>query len=51
VLADPGVGTVYGMNFEQMPELSWVLGYPAALVLMVLTSVVLYAAFERRGWL
>ena len=45
------VGTVYGMNFEHMPELSWVLGYPAALVLMVLTSVVLYTAFKRRGWL
>jgi magnesium/cobalt transport protein CorA len=45
------VGTVYGMNFEHMPELTWVLGYPAALVLMVLTSVVLYTAFKRRGWL
>src|SRR5262245_25560592 len=45
------VGTVYGMNFEHMPELSWVLGYPAALILMVFTSVGLYTAFKRRGWL
>jgi magnesium/cobalt transport protein CorA len=45
------VGTVYGMNFEHMPELEWVLGYPAALILMVLTSVLLYKAFKRRGWL
>jgi magnesium transporter len=45
------VGTIYGMNFEHMPELNWVLGYPAALILMLLTSVVLYIVFKRRGWL
>jgi magnesium transporter len=45
------VGTIYGMNFEHMPELNWVFGYPAALLLMVLTSIVLYTVFKRRGWL
>lgn len=45
------VGTVYGMNFDHMPELHWKVGYPAALVLMVLASAVLHAAFKRRGWL
>ena len=45
------IGTVYGMNFDHMPELHWVFGYPFALTLMVLTSVVLYFAFRRRGWL
>jgi magnesium/cobalt transport protein CorA len=45
------VGTIYGMNFDHMPELNWILGYPAALVLMALTSVALYTAFKRRGWL
>ncbi len=45
------VGTVYGMNFEHMPELGWVLGYPFALVLMIGTSAVLFAVFKRRGWL
>jgi magnesium transporter len=45
------VGTIYGMNFEHMPELNWILGYPAALTLMLLTSVVLYTVFKRRGWL
>jgi Mg2+ and Co2+ transporter CorA len=45
------VGTIYGMNFEHMPELEWILGYPAALVLMLLTSVALYTVFKRRGWL
>lgn len=45
------VGTIYGMNFEHMPELRWVAGYPLALTLMLTTSVVLYIAFRRRGWL
>jgi magnesium transporter len=33
------IGTVYGMNFDHMPELHWVLGYPLALLAMVLLSV------------
>jgi magnesium transporter len=45
------VGTVYGMNFEHMPELHWTLGYPFALALMLLVSVSLYLVFKRRGWL
>jgi magnesium transporter len=45
------VGTVYGMNFDYMPELHWVFGYPFALVLMVMVSVTLYLLFKRRGWL
>jgi magnesium transporter len=45
------VGTVYGMNFEHMPELAWHLGYPFALVLMLLVSVVLYTVFKRRDWI
>jgi magnesium transporter len=45
------IGTVYGMNFEFMPELQWALGYPYALGLMVLTSTVLFAIFKRAGWL
>jgi magnesium transporter len=45
------VGTVYGMNFDNMPELHWHLGYPLALVLMVLVSVVLYGVFKRRDWI
>ena len=51
VFAPTLVGTIYGMNFEHMPELNWILGYPAALMLMLLTSVVLYTVFKRRGWL
>jgi magnesium transporter len=45
------VGTVYGMNFDSIPELHWHLGYPFALVLMVGVSVTLYAVFKRRGWI
>jgi magnesium transporter len=45
------VGTVYGMNFEHMPELGWEIGYPLALVLMISTSVGLYLMFKRRGWI
>ena len=45
------VGTVYGMNFQHMPELSWEFGYPLALLLMVGVSVVLYLVFKRRDWI
>jgi magnesium transporter len=45
------VGTIYGMNFNHMPELHWLLGYPFALLLMLVTSVSLYAVFKQRGWL
>jgi magnesium transporter len=45
------IGTVYGMNFDFMPELHWSLGYPFALTLMFLTSLTLYLIFRRRGWL
>ena len=45
------IGTVYGMNFDYMPELHWALGYPFALVLMVLVSATLYLVFKNRGWL
>ena len=45
------VGTVYGMNFQDMPELAWHLGYPLALLLMIAVSVVLYLVFKRRDWI
>jgi magnesium transporter len=45
------VGTVYGMNFEVMPELGWDLGYPMAIALMLLVSLVLYTVFKRRDWI
>jgi magnesium transporter len=45
------VGTIYGMNFKHMPELSWKLGYPLALLAMAALGVALYLVFKRRGWL
>jgi len=45
------IASVYGMNFDNMPELSWSLGYPFALLLMALLSGLLYLAFKRKGWL
>ncbi len=45
------VGTVYGMNFANMPELDWQYGYLYALGLMLLTSVTLWLIFRARGWL
>ncbi len=45
------IGTIYGMNFEHMPELGWAHGYALALFLMALTSVTLYAVFKRRDWI
>lgn len=45
------IGTVYGMNFDNMPELHWPLGYLYALGLMVLTCSALYVLFRRRHWL
>jgi magnesium transporter len=52
ILVVPTIITgIYGMNFRYMPELSWVLGYPFALMLMVVVSVLLYLGFKRSGWL
>jgi magnesium transporter len=45
------IGTIYGMNFVNMPELHWALGYPLALGLMAGVCLTLYAIFRRRGWL
>jgi magnesium transporter len=45
------IGTIYGMNFTNMPELHWTAGYPFALGLMALVCLTLYAIFRRRGWL
>lgn len=45
------VAGIYGMNFDDMPELHWRLGYPWALGLMVLFGLGLYAAFKRKKWL
>lgn len=45
------VAGIYGMNFQFMPELGWQLGYPFALLIMLLAAVLPYAFFRWRGWL
>ena len=45
------IASIYGMNFDVMPELHWTAGYPFAIGLMVLSAVVSYGIFKSRGWL
>ena len=45
------VAGIYGMNFHNMPELSFEYGYPAALLLMVTICANLYRLFKKSGWL
>lgn len=45
------VASIYGMNFDYMPELKWLLGYPWALGLMVMSGIAPYWYFKRKGWL
>jgi magnesium transporter len=45
------VASIYGMNFEFMPELGWPFGYPFAILLMILAGGTPYWYFKQRGWL
>jgi magnesium transporter len=45
------VASIYGMNYEVMPELHWDFGYPFAIGLMILSAVLPYLYFKKRGWL
>jgi magnesium transporter len=45
------VGTIYGMNFKHMPELDWQWGYPMALLMMVISALLPWFYFRRKGWL
>jgi magnesium transporter len=52
ILAVPTmIAGIYGMNFEQMPELGWSFGYPLALAVMAAICFLLYRYFRRVGWL
>jgi magnesium transporter len=51
IFAPTLIGTIYGMNFDNIPELHWAFGYPFALALMAISSVVLWLLFRARGWL
>jgi magnesium transporter len=45
------VGAIYGMNFDHMPELKWLYGYPLAMLIMIASAILPYLYFRRRGWL
>ncbi len=45
------IASIYGMNFEIMPELKWIAGYPMSLILMIISAVLPYLYFKRKGWL
>ncbi len=45
------IAGIYGMNFDYMPELHWLLGYPFALALMLFVALSLHFVFKKHGWL
>jgi magnesium transporter len=45
------VASIYGMNFKFMPELEWSLGYPWAVLLMIISAILPCWYFRRKGWL
>lgn len=45
------VASIYGMNFVHMPELQWEFGYPWAIFLMIVSAVLPFIYFKRKGWL
>ncbi|MBP8174406.1 MAG: magnesium/cobalt transporter CorA [Aeromonadaceae bacterium] len=45
------IASIYGMNFEIMPELRWAFGYPFSILLMLFSAFGTYYFFRRKGWL
>ena len=45
------IAGIYGMNFDHMPELNWLYGYPLALILIVASAVLPIGFFKLRGWI
>ncbi|MQB03241.1 magnesium and cobalt transport protein CorA [Agrobacterium tumefaciens] len=45
------VASIYGMNFQLMPELNWTFGYPLALVVMLMSAIIPFLFFRWKGWL
>jgi magnesium transporter len=51
ILIPTWITGVYGMNFYNMPEISWYFGYPFAIVLMIFSVAVVYLLFKKQKWL
>lgn len=45
------IGTIYGMNFRNMPELNWDLGYPLAVCVMIVSTILPVLYFKKKKWL
>lgn len=45
------IASIYGMNFQAMPELNWAWGYPFAVLVMVASAITPFWYFRRKGWL
>lgn len=52
IIAVPtAIAGIYGMNFDEMPELHWAFGYPAVVIVMLTICGILYRGFRKSGWL
>jgi magnesium transporter len=52
IIAVPtAIAGIYGMNFDDMPELHWTFGYPTTLAVMLIICLLLYRGFKKSGWL
>jgi magnesium transporter len=51
ILVPTLIAGIYGMNFREMPELGWGVGYPLALAMMAVAAYVLWRNFKKNGWL
>jgi magnesium transporter len=51
ILVPTLIAGIYGMNFRNMPELTWQIGYPFAIGLMLVSAGMLYRVFKKREWL
>ncbi|WP_293445173.1 magnesium/cobalt transporter CorA [Persephonella sp.] len=45
------IASIYGMNFQYMPELGWKYGYPFAIFLMIISALIPLLIFKKKGWL
>ncbi len=45
------IASIYGMNFQHIPELEWLYGYPFSITMMIISAIATYLFFKKRGWL
>jgi magnesium transporter len=45
------IAGIYGMNFQEIPELHWQFGYPACIAVMVMIDALLFRRFRKAGWM